>query len=861
MKKIGHLILLALTLFSGGQLCMAQCKDNSFQILDGNQVEARFNNGANFFWDMQANTALEVPKGSGLSTVFAGALWVGGLDPQGGLHVAASTYRQNGWEWYAGPYRDGAAYQCDASVDAGSPLFYKGIKRLHNGKILILAENAVVIYDEFTRQSISRPLPAPRTWLAAQELPDGRIFLLGDDLYPAKNPVLFMDTVNYNITGGPTLNWFHKESSVDLLDDGRVLLAGVVGCEIFDPATNLSMAVPDMLYPRQRHGTAKLPNGDILACGGGSTLNGNGLTIFTQIFDDTLGYWFPGPVLAVGRQRATVTAMPDGKLFISGGSTMSKVSEIYEPDRDTIYSVAFLPEFATAHSVTPLDTQWVLIAAEGDNLMSKLFKFNIYTGAVENLHIQRGGAKSILLSTPEVLVDIEDGHRLQRIDINTGLQDDDRWQYVWKLSRAEIDVFKADFLSGNVDFVQYPLIESWPAHGSEALGEDRNLAPFVDVNGDGLYRPAADGDYPCIVGDQALWWVFNDQGPHNDSHSPAMGLQVEAMAYEIDCRQSPCPDTSLDYTIFLHLELTNRSDTAYHSMYVGQYQDIDIGDYADDYVGTDSSLQLAFGYNGDDLDIKYGQHPPAWGTAVMPNGQLDRMASARHYQNMFGTVMGNPASGPDYYNYLQGRFLDSLPMVNNGLDGYPGTAAGPLTHYMYSSTDGFCGGPLAGWSEFTAGNLPFDRTLLQSSGPFALQPGEKIQWDLAFIYARDSSNLLSVCRLKSATASIQGWWQNQLDKSCWSTLVSNAEPMAASSFTVFPNPSGGGNVQAAFGAALEDAGELQIFDLQGRMVMQVALQAGALGTRLDVGTLGAGMYLLRLQAGARVETQRLVLEY
>ena len=48
----------------------AQCQDNAFELLDGNNVSARFQNGGNLFWDMSGNPAYEVPKGGGVSATF-----------------------------------------------------------------------------------------------------------------------------------------------------------------------------------------------------------------------------------------------------------------------------------------------------------------------------------------------------------------------------------------------------------------------------------------------------------------------------------------------------------------------------------------------------------------------------------------------------------------------------------------------------------------------------------------------------------------------------------------------------------------------------------------------------------------------
>ncbi len=838
----------------------AQCQDNAFELLDGNNVSARFQNGGNLFWDMSGNPAYEVPKGGGVSATFASGIWLGGLDTQGNLHVAASTYRQNGWDWYAGPSTD-AVSSCENTIASPGDIFINGIKQLSNGKVLVLTSNEIIVYNPQSGAILTRPLPATRAALNAIELPDGRIFMYGDDNYPTKNPSLLMDTVNYTIVGGPTLQWFHQESSADLLPNGKVLIAGIVGCEVYDPLTNISTVVPDMLYARTKHCTTTMPNGDIMAFGGGNSLGGTGATLYSQRFDAVLGYWFPGPVLSVPRQRAQATKMLDGTIWISGGSVFNTVTQFYDAIADSLLPAAPLPFKINAHTVSVIDSHRVLIAS-ADVFPGKLFTFNVHTGAFQNIGIQLVGNASMRLDSATAFVQVKDAHQLQRINFKTNVQDDDRWQYVWKLNRSQIDQFKADFLANQVDFTQYPQVQNWPAHGNEALGEDRNLAPFVDVNQDGLYRPAIDGDYPCIVGDQALWWVMNDAGPHEESNGRPLGMQVEAMAYAFDCSQTVCPDTSLEYTTMLHLEITNHSDTAYHDMYVGSFHDTDLGSYADDFIGSDSSLSLAFVYNGDNDDSPgYGINPPAWGVSVLPNGQLGSMAGMMRFVAGLPTYNSQPLVGLDHYNYLRSRFLDSLHLVNNGLDGYPGTAPGPQTNFLFPSTDGFCGGAITGWNEITANNAPYDRNMIESTGPFSLQPGESIQWDIALIYARDSSNLLSVCRLKSATAAIQNWWQNQLDRGCFSTVVAREEPQITQAFQVYPNPSGDGRVTLDLGQALLADGQLEVMDMQGRRLQVRALPAGAQRYQVQLQDLPAGMYLLRVQDESHSATQRLIVQH
>ena len=74
---------------------------------------------------------------------------------------------------------------------------------------------------------------------------------------------------------------------------------------------------------------------------------------------------------------------------------------------------------------------------------------------------------------------------------------------------------------------------------------DRCLAPFIDVNCNGIYDPIRDGDYPLMPGaefgrgaDQMIWWVSNDDGNNGNRTlggrvAPSIGMEIqyEAFAY------------------------------------------------------------------------------------------------------------------------------------------------------------------------------------------------------------------------------------------------------------------------------------------------------------------------------------------
>jgi hypothetical protein len=554
-----------------------------------------------------------------------------------------------------------------------------------------------------------------------------------------------------------------------------------------------------------------------------------------------------------------VVLLSNGNYLIVGGANSNTVCEIYDPIVDTM---ALGPQLTTASLVQNavlVAPDKVLVAQRDNGPMTGVVSLiDLNSSQSEQLRIELMGPQLVLLDSETVVVGYDSSTSIQLLNWKKKTQPKSRWQYVWKLNRTEIDQFKADFLANTVDFSRYPDIESWPAHGSVVDGEDRNLAPFVDVNLDGLYRPEADGDYPCIVGDQALWWVFNDQGVHNESKALPLGIQIEAMAYAFDCNQTTCPDTALDYATFLHYEISNYSDSAWSDLYMGFHLDVDLGGYGDDFVGSDSTLSLAFVYNGDNEDGNYGANPPAWGASILPNGQIQEMSSMMVIDNTFGAFNSNARLPEEYYTYLQGRWLDGQPLVNNGSNGYPGSATGPTTGYMYPSTEGFCGGFLSGWSELTAGNPPFDRKFIESSGPFLLQPNESISYDVFFPYARGNSHTESVCALKNATATIQDWWQNQLDRACFSLVVANDPINATSGFKVVPNPVTGTEFIADFGAKLNAPALLDLIDLNGRVVGTFQLHEGADQQVIGVGGLPAGVYLARLTQGTSIRVERVL---
>ncbi len=91
--------------FKMAEACTPATSQTDLEI---NNVRTRLLAGGDLWWDL-ANAKYEVPKvepGSGQvskHSLFAGALWIGGIDAGGQLKIAAQTYRQSGNDFWTGP--------------------------------------------------------------------------------------------------------------------------------------------------------------------------------------------------------------------------------------------------------------------------------------------------------------------------------------------------------------------------------------------------------------------------------------------------------------------------------------------------------------------------------------------------------------------------------------------------------------------------------------------------------------------------------------------------------------------------------------------------------------------------------------
>ena len=328
---------------------------------------------------------------------------------------------------------------------------------------------------------------------------------------------------------------------------------------------------------------------------------------------------------------------------------------------------------------------------------------------------------------------------------------------IWVTRRTDIDEFRYQFAIGNVQngsFPVSPYILNWPAFYNNPAFPQK-LAPFVDINNDGLYNPY-DGDFPDVKGEQMSWCVYNDDLVKTETNSPPLFTEIHASAYGYYCPSSQDALSRLiAYTTFYHYELYNRSDRTYDSCYFGIFAEFDLGDAADDYVGCNVTNNSFYAYNADSLDyggggfgwcppvqnitfLKGPSAPTADGKDNNHNGLVDEvnedlgMSTFLYWYNENNSISSWPYLYDDYYDYLVSRWLDGTPVTFGGDGKGNGIGATNIpTSFMYPDTTdpNFS----VAWTMPGAGRLPDDIRGNGSSGPFTWPPDSMVSFDVAYI--------------------------------------------------------------------------------------------------------------------------------
>ena len=453
---------------------------------------------------------------------------------------------------------------------------------------------------------------------------------------------------------------------------------------------------------------------------------------------------------------------------------------------------------------------------------------------------------------------------------------------IWKIDRLNIEEFQAMFANGSVQNGSYSVnsdIITWPARGTGNY--TRNMAPFVDVNGDGLYNPIINGDYPKISGDQMCYWIFNDSlAPYGFSY-PHKSLQVEvhASAYAYTCSQIEDSLKALNYTTFYNYEIYNRSNNDYSNVYMGIWSDSNIGSSVDDFLGCNPGYNYGFHYNGSSIDGMddfgcYGPKPPMLSTVILngplaePNDNIDNNNDGNIDEqgeknlmtsfisidnNNSDSISGNPFIGLNgVYNYLSGKWKNGLPLT------YGGNGINGNTPYSFMF-DGIPGGN--GWDEVSLNNTPGNRGFVLSCGPFNLNAGANVNFTYALVYTQDTASLYSPTNLFNKnledTKKVRQWYSANNYPSCYDIQTSiKGDTNRGMPIDIYPNPSSGIFI---IRNDKYEVMNVRVYNCFGEKVYEHpnSRQTAAL---IDISSLAKGVYFVNVACRDKVYNKKIIIQ-
>jgi len=318
-------------------------------------------------------------------------------------------------------------------------------------------------------------------------------------------------------------------------------------------------------------------------------------------------------------------------------------------------------------------------------------------------------------------------------------------------------------------------------------------APYIERNGIPGYQPPPpyispsdliNGKYdePGIAGadpnspaDQVIWTVCNDldrAATLSFLGSEPLGLEVQVTLWAYN-QYDP-----LGNMYFKKVKLINKGGVDIgggrkgsfwiDSMFIGQWSDPDIGDYADDLVGCDPLSNMGFAYNSSGTDKefqKYNLPPPAIGYdylqgPIVPGTPSDSgvfdLKKVRGKKNLPMTsfvYVPPPSPFEDPIPYLQ--YLRYWKMLQGYLP-IPDTVTWRLFPHPPGVTPTKF--PLSGDPVTQSGFLdglgtdyslsPGDRRMMISSGPFRLAPGDTQEILIATVAGLGADQLSSISVMK-----------------------------------------------------------------------------------------------------------------
>jgi hypothetical protein len=425
-----------------------------------------------------------------------------------------------------------------------------------------------------------------------------------------------------------------------------------------------------------------------------------------------------------------------------------------------------------------------------------------------------------------------------------------KWDKIWKIDKADIDQFLT--IIPHTVFNTHPAILDWPAKGNPyatdrfgaSLSITKSMAPFVDANQDGVYN-ALDGDYPSIKGEQALWWVFNDQKQHTESAGEKLNLEFKAMAYA--CNIIPALKNSTYYSF----DITNYNNAAFLQTRIGLFSCANLGYAFDDYIGVDTFRRFIYLYNGDSKDegpSGYDSNLTKHGLAIIQSPQdsvgYKAPLGAFTFMNPTNGITGFPTSSYGINNFMRGFWKDGQPFT----DACNARDIDNITSFVYT------GNPIDSnqWSEKQCNNTPSTRVFLLSTSDFTFLPGETKNFTFAAINTPRSPHTYSITDIQNVADAVM-MYPNGCNSSSPSILKNYN---LAESIMLYPNPANHEMVLSWIESYYNDKiKSFEIVNTYGETIHTPSLYTNS-NIKFNISSLANGIYILKLKTDQESTTIR-----
>ena len=211
-----------------------------------------------------------------------------------------------------------------------------------------------------------------RTFHTASLLSDGRVLVAGGTgraaLKEGEDEPLWRGNKDLNSaeiydpktdewTNAPDMNDKRQLAQAITLEDARVMIIGgrsgvstLSSIEVYDPEANSWAEAEPMMQSRMSHSAVKLMDNRILVTGGMASVTMGDTLSSAEIYDPLQNLWFTVVELNRPRFAHRSTLLPDGRVLVTGGTTVVE-GELLGPE-------------TTAEIYDPILNEWTLITTD-----------------------------------------------------------------------------------------------------------------------------------------------------------------------------------------------------------------------------------------------------------------------------------------------------------------------------------------------------------------------------------------------------------------------------------------------------------------------------------------------------------------